>query len=272
MLFAGDQKVEHLNDDFSGPGIHPDDGDPEHLFRIASKARIGVFATQLGMIAAYGEDYPNIPYLVKLNGKTNHIPTEQRDPISTAWYTVDDVASFAKHSGLSIHGVGYMLYPGSEYEHEMLREAAQVIRQAHVHGLVAVLWVDPRGKNVKDERNPHLIAGACGLAASIGSDFVKVNAPQADEDSSAALLKEAVLAAGRTRVICAGGPARDAGALLREVHEQIYRGGVSGTATGRNIHERALPDAIRMCNAISAVTFDNADIKTAVAIYQGRRA
>jgi len=45
MLFAGDQKVEHLNGDFYGEGIHTDDGDPEHLFRIASQSNIGVFAT-----------------------------------------------------------------------------------------------------------------------------------------------------------------------------------------------------------------------------------
>ncbi|MGB4756897.1 MAG: aldolase, partial [Candidatus Methanoculleus thermohydrogenotrophicum] len=30
MLLAGDQKIEHLNDDFAGEGIHPDDADPEH--------------------------------------------------------------------------------------------------------------------------------------------------------------------------------------------------------------------------------------------------
>ena len=36
MLMAGDQKIEHLNDDFYGPGIAPEDADPEHLFRIAS--------------------------------------------------------------------------------------------------------------------------------------------------------------------------------------------------------------------------------------------
>src|SRR6185503_17613312 len=67
MLFAGDQKVEHMNDDFFGEGIAPDDADPEHLFRIASRARIGVFATQLGLIARYGHDYRDVPYLVKLN-------------------------------------------------------------------------------------------------------------------------------------------------------------------------------------------------------------
>jgi fructose-bisphosphate aldolase/6-deoxy-5-ketofructose 1-phosphate synthase len=72
MLFAGDQKVEHLNNDFYGEGIHPDDADPEHLFRIAAEAKIGVFATQLGLIARYGMDYPHVPYLVKLNCHLRH--------------------------------------------------------------------------------------------------------------------------------------------------------------------------------------------------------
>ncbi len=39
MLFAGDQKVEHLNDDFYGEGVPEDDADPEHLFKIASQAK-----------------------------------------------------------------------------------------------------------------------------------------------------------------------------------------------------------------------------------------
>ena len=71
FLFAGDQKVEHLNDDFFGKNVNPEDNDPEHLFKIANAARIGVFATQLGLIARYGANYNKIPYLVKLNSKTN---------------------------------------------------------------------------------------------------------------------------------------------------------------------------------------------------------
>ena len=66
MLFAGDQKVEHLNDDFygtlsSGEAIAADDADPEHLFKIATNGIIGCFATQLGLIARYGRDYANVP-------------------------------------------------------------------------------------------------------------------------------------------------------------------------------------------------------------------
>jgi len=82
MLFAGDQKVEHLNNDFYGEEIPLEDNDPEHLFKIASQADIGVFATQFGLISRYGRDYNTIPYLLKLNAKTNLIPYEEKDPYS----------------------------------------------------------------------------------------------------------------------------------------------------------------------------------------------
>ncbi len=36
MLMAGDQKIEHLNNDFFGPGIAPDDASPEHMLWISS--------------------------------------------------------------------------------------------------------------------------------------------------------------------------------------------------------------------------------------------
>ena len=109
MLFAGDQKVEHLNDDFYGAGIHPDDGDPEHLFRIASRGKIGIFATQLGLIARYGMDYPEVRYLVKLNSKTHLVKTAQQDPLSQQWFDVEQVVAFQKSSSLNIVGVGLSL-------------------------------------------------------------------------------------------------------------------------------------------------------------------
>src|SRR3990167_4404423 len=94
MLFAGDQKVEHLNDDFFGEGISAEDGDPKHLFEIASKAKIGIFAAHLGLLARYGSSYPQVTYLVKLNGKSPLVKTEQKDPSSLAWFSVNDVVDF----------------------------------------------------------------------------------------------------------------------------------------------------------------------------------
>ncbi|WP_041277980.1 beta/alpha barrel domain-containing protein [Desulfotalea psychrophila] len=267
MLFAGDQKVEHLNSDFYGEGIHPDDGNPEHLFRIASQANIGVFATQLGLIARYGSSYADVPYLVKLNSRTNLVKTSQSDPFSNQWLDVQQVVDFRKNSGLNILAVGYTVYLGSEYEPEMLHQAAQIISHAHQHGLISVLWVYPRGKAVADEKDPHLIAGATGAAACLGSDFVKVNYPKKEDCASKEIFKEAVMAAGRTKVVCAGGSSDDVEGFLERLYDQIHVSGASGNATGRNIHQKALKEAIRMCNAIYAITVDGKTVNEAMKIY-----
>ncbi len=269
MLFAGDQKVEHLNDDFYGEGIHPDDNEPEHIFRIASKAKIGVFATQLGLISRYGMDYPKVPYLVKLNSKTHLIKTAQSDPFSNELVSVEQVIDFKENSGLTILGVGYTIYLGSEYEPEMLRQAAQIIYEAHQHGLIVVLWIYPRGKTIKDEKDPHLIAGATGVAACLGADFVKINYPKKEGCASKEILKEAISAAGRTKVVCAGGGSDEVKVFLSKLHDQINVSGASGNATGRNIHQKSLPEAIKMCNAIYAITVEGKNVEEALRIYKG---
>ena len=264
MLFAGDQKVEHLNDDFCGAGIAADDNDPEHMFRIASKGTIGVFAIQLGLAARYGADYPSIQYLIKLNSKTHLVKTEQQDPYSSQMTSVGQVVEFKRNSGLKVLVVGYTVYLGSEYEHKMLKQAMEIIRDAHANGLLVVLWIYPRGKAVKDEKDPHLIAGATGAAVTLGSDFVKVNYPSKAGADSAQIFKEAVVAAGRTRVVCAGGSSTDSAKFLKQLHEQIHVSGASGNATGRNIHQKPLEEAVGMCNAISAITLGNKSVEEAL--------
>jgi len=270
MLFAGDQKVEHLNDDFYGEGVPEDDADPEHLFKIASKAKIGVFAAQLGLIARYGMDYKDVPYLVKVNSKTNLVETSQADPFSNLWYDMDQVVQFKENSGLNILGVGYTIYLGSEFEAEMLVQAAQVIYDAHQHGMLSVLWIYPRGTAVKDEKDPHLIAGATGVGACLGTDFVKVNYPKKEGAKSAEIFKEAIKAAGRTRVVCAGGTSDEGEAFLKKLYEQIHISGAMGNATGRNVHQKPLDEAIRMCNAVYAITVEDASVEKALKIYKGK--
>lgn len=268
MLFAGDQKIEHLNKDFYGEGIAKEDADPIHLFKIASLAKIGVFATQLGLIAKYGKDFPNVSYLVKLNSKTGLIKTDQKDPLSTSMTSIDAVLRFKKSSGLTICGVGYTIYLGSEYENIMLAEAAKYVFEAHQHGMISVLWIYPRGKAVKDEKDPNIIAGAAGVAATLGADFVKVNPPKKEGFDSAELLKQAVQAAGRTKVICAGGSSTDVELFLKGLYAQIHTGGTSGNATGRNIHQKSLNEAVAFCNAIYAITVENKTVEEAIKIYK----
>lgn len=270
MLFAGDQKIEHLNDDFYGEGITAENADPEHMFRIASKAKIGCFATQLGLISRYAMDYHTVPYLVKLNSKSHLVKTSQKDPRSSALNTIDDIVRMRDQNGLNIVGVGYTIYWGSEFESDMVQEAANLVNRAHEHGLVVVIWAYPRGAAVTDEKDPHIIAGAAGATACLGADFVKVNYPKKEGITSAEGLKEAVRAAGRTKLICAGGSATDPETFFRTLHDQIRVSGAAGNATGRNIHQKPLEEAIRFCNATYAITVDERPVEEALKIYNGQ--
>ncbi|MCX6553613.1 MAG: aldolase, partial [Candidatus Aminicenantes bacterium] len=154
-------------------------------------------------------------------------------------------------------------------ENAMIREASQAVHWAHRHGLVTVLWVYPRGKAVKDEKSPELIAGATGFAACMGSDFVKVNYPKQEGKESAEIFKQAIQAAGRTKVVCAGGSSMEPKAFLQQLHDQIFISGASGNATGRNIHQKPLAEAIRLTNAVTAITVYGKSADEAFKVYKG---
>ena len=275
-LFACDQKIEHLNDDFydGDDKIPLSSNNPAHLFEIGAHAQgdgtLGVLAGQLGLISQYARDYPDLPYLVKLNSKSHMVKTDQRDPISQALWDMDDVMSLV-HNGINVVGIGYTVYIGSEFEHEMLTEAAQFIRQAHEQGMISVVWMYPRGKAVSNEKDPQLIAGAAGVAGCLGADFAKVNYPQPWEGMTAAeSFKVAVEAAGRTGIICSGGGSLDPRAFLHRLHDQINISGCRGAATGRNIHQKSTEEAVRMTAACHAIICDGASVDEGMSIFEGQ--
>ena len=267
FLIAGDQKIEHLNDDFYGPKITPEDNDPEHLFKIAAASNGGVLATHLGLISKYGNSYRKLPYIVKLNGKTNLNQKEEQNSSKPFW-KVEDIINFKKQSGLKIVGIGYTIYLGGKYESKMLAQAAKAIFQAHQAGLAAIIWIYPRGKDIKEE-DTHTIAGAAGVAACLDADFIKVKYPYGLKDKKLAAQKfqEVTTAAGRSRIICVGGSKQPAKELLEFLSLQLELGHTAGLAIGRNLHQRPLEEASRLAKAISALVLRKKTLKEAEKIY-----
>jgi len=256
FIFAGDQKIEHLNKDFFGPAIPAAANNPEYLFTLAETGYSGGFATQLGLINRYGKKYPHINYVIKLNSKTDIIPKDKKDPLSVTLWSVNDVVQFQQHSGLNIRAIGYTLYLGSTNEHTMLHEAAQAVYHAHLQGLVAMVWIYPRGNYVPQERDSKIIAGAAGVGACLGADFVKLNAPQATAtQTSADLLRIATESAGNTKVLCAGGKLTDKYQFIDEITAQLTTGKTAGCAVGRNIYQRPFNEAVELMQTIAKLVY-----------------
>jgi DhnA family fructose-bisphosphate aldolase class Ia len=212
-------------------------------------------------------DDPEVPYLVKLNSKSHMVKTSQRDPISMAMWDIDDVFTLI-NNGINVVGIGYTIYLGSEYEHDMLTEAATMIRQAHENGLISVTWIYPRGQAVLDEMDPQLISGAAGVALCIGADFTKVNYPRSFEGmTEAESLGIAVEAAGRTGVICSGGGSLAPEQFLQRLWDQINISGARGAATGRNIHQKSTDEGVRMAAACHAIICKGDSVEEALKIF-----
>lgn len=244
FIFAADQKMEHL-----APY------DPQIFFEIAAAGNVGAFATHAGLISQYGAQYPQVNYIVKLNGKTNIIPAEKNDPLSTQLWSVSDVVTLAENSTLLIRGVGYTIYLGSEYESTMLTEAAQIITEAHEHGLLAIIWMYPRGKFVENEYDVKLISGAAGVAASLGADFVKIKAPRDQSgNQDPQLLQDVVTSAGTTGVLISGGPRVSFDSFCTLLKKQLALG-AAGCAVGRNIFEHPRDEAIAHAQTISKIVY-----------------
>lgn len=254
LLLAGDQRIEHLNEDFFGPEIDLADNDPEHLLAIANKSEIGAVAVHYGLASRYGEVYRHSNYVIKLNGKTNLLPG---DADSRLLATVDQSIELSKQAGFKLTGVGYTIYLGSQYEGRMLAEAAEVIRQAHDNGLLAILWIYPKGVNVKDEEAVATIAGATGVAISLGADFVKVKLPK---PLTAKSVERIVGAAGLTRVVFAGGASYSTDKLLKDTESQLKAGG-AGLAIGRNAHQRSEAEAVKLLNGLATMIYEGKSAK-----------
>lgn len=253
LLFAGDHAIEHLQEDFYGKGVHEDAHSIEHLFKIASCGFVDCFATQPGLIARYGTHYRSVNYIAKLNSKSPLVTQELQDPFSEQLWSIGDVISMAENAELNLRGVGYTIYLGSIYEHIMLKQAARIIQEAHKHGLVVILWMYPRGRSVPNNQDGNLIAGAAGVGAALGADFVKIHMPESTQHISGYdFLKKAQKAAGLTGVLLSGGATATKEDLINSC-KKSFSCGIAGLAIGRNLFQRSYPEACALAKQLHTI-------------------
>jgi fructose-bisphosphate aldolase/6-deoxy-5-ketofructose 1-phosphate synthase len=246
MLVGGDHEGEYKQ-------TNPD---PEFMFRVAKKANIGVFSTLPEHLLYYGMNYKDLPYVVRLSNG---------DAVQTDNDQISNLVRFQKKNGVNIVGVRYKITFGKHDELKMIQEAAKAVKQAHQYGLLAIVWGEFERNSLQNTTQRHLLIRATKVATLVNADFLKVSYTKQTEEKD---LTEAMQYAGRTKVVFAGGEMTETKTFLTTVHQQLHTFHASGTATGRNIENRSFDEAVRLCNAISAMTFDNISLQDAFALYQ----
>ena len=226
-FLAYDQGLEHGPADFRG---NPESASPRFVLELARQFGYTAVVFQQGVAQASRWLCPEVPRLIKLNGKAS---LWKGDPYSPLLCPVEHAVS-----ELDARAVGYTLYPGSEHEPLMFREFAQVVRDAGRFGVPVVAWVYPRGKAVANDSAPEVVAYAARIAYELGADIAKVKWP-GDRES----FRWVCQAAAETRVVLSGGPSTELPREFIDLLTQVMEAGGAGVAVGRNLWQRPLAEA-----------------------------
>ncbi|MGH3852323.1 MAG: 2-amino-3,7-dideoxy-D-threo-hept-6-ulosonate synthase [Pseudonocardiaceae bacterium] len=126
---------------------------------------------------------------------------------------------------------------GSLDEHRQIADLAAVSEACERWNVPLLAMVYPRGPQIRDPRDPDLVAHAVTLAANLGADIVKT--VRAGSVGAMADITRAC----PVPVIVAGGPALSSPAELRGYVTEALLGGAAGVAMGRNIFQAPNPGA-----------------------------
>lgn len=237
LILAYDHGLEHGPKDFNTINVNPD-----FVFELAEKLRFNALVTQPGVAEKFSSSY-KVPIIVKVNGKTNlgsEIVSRQNCSIKRA-LKINPV------------GIGYTIYPGSEYEGVMFNELSNIIEEAHNYGLPVFVWSYPRSKSGIDDNNTDVIAYAARVALELGADAVKLKYNNDFEG-----FKWVVNCASKTRVVVAGGFKTDDENVLR-IAEEVMNAGACGLTIGRNVWQNENPERITL--ALKRIIFDRKKIE-----------
>jgi class I fructose-bisphosphate aldolase len=242
MLLAYDQGLEH------GPSTDFDEKnvDPSFILEIAQKGGFNGIVFQKGVAEKYYDG--KIPLIVKVNGKSS-LP--KGEPISKQTCSVDYAIS------LGAKAVGYTIYLGSSYEHEMFTEFGSLQEKAHEKGIAAIAWVYPRGAAIVNDTSKEIVSYAARTALELGADAAKIK-----YTGDVSSFSWAVKSAGRVKVFMSGGPkAPTEEAFLAQVRGAIDAG-ATGLAVGRNVWQNT--DPLAMSSALKRIIFDGKQVNEAL--------
>lgn len=258
VILPVDQGFEHGPARSFGP--NPDAYDPRYHFELAIEAGLNAYAAPLGMIEAGAAEYAGqIPTILKVNS-SNSLSTTKDQAVTGS---VEDALR------LGCSAIGFTIYPGSEYQFEMMEELRELALEAKAAGLAVVVWSYPRGPELDKvaETALDICAYAAHMAALLGAHVIKVKPPTeavslpaarktyeqhvAGRGTLAERVEHVVRCCfnGRRIVIFSGGETGTTENILATT-KGIHEGGGNGSIIGRNTFQRPKAEALDLLRQV----------------------
>jgi class I fructose-bisphosphate aldolase len=268
VILPVDQGFEHGPARSFAP--NPPAYDPHYHYQLAIDAGLSAYAAPLGFLEAGADSFAGaIPTILKVNS-ANSLARAKEAPSQAITAGVKDALR------LGCAAIGFTIYPGSDAAYDMIRDIAELAREAKSYGLAVVIWSYPRGGALSKagETAVDICAYAAHMAALLGAHIIKVKPPtehleleaakkvyeaqKIEIGSLAARVRHVVQSCfdGKRIVVFSGGEAKDLEGIFNEARG-IRDGGGNGSIIGRNTFQRPKENALKMLDTI-------------VQIYQGK--
>ena len=271
-----DQGIEHSGGASFAP--NPLYFDPAGIVQLAIEGGCNAVASTLGVLGVISRKYAHkIPFIVKLNHNElltypNKYDQVMFAQVEQAW----DMGAVA---------VGATIYYGSEESSRQIVEVSEAFEAAHEMGMVTILWCYLRHPAFKHEgvdyhNSADLTGQANHLGVTIQADIVKQKQPTNNGGYTAVgfgrthnlvyshltsehpidLTRYQVINTymGRVGLINSGG-ASGANDLAQAVRTAVInkRAGGMGLISGRKAFQKAMPEGVKLLNAIQDVYLCN---------------
>jgi len=254
LFLANDHGLEHKADFTISESSNPD-----YVMTIAEKAGIPLVFHK-GTYIRYAHKHPNLPMVLKLNGKTEMF-YNNRPPKGGLDCSVEEAIAICP----SLCAVGYSLYVGGQDEAEQMTELAEIVREARKFQVPLILWSyirqhDPRKKEEEGKMENVRYAGR--VAFEMGADFVKLYYPENREG-----LKKVKNYTPGIYCLIAGGAKLDTVEIAYKTAYEIAQE-LEGMAIGRNIFQD--PKPVNKALGYKAI-FEGKTVEQALEIYNQQK-
>ena len=254
VIFPVDQGFEH------GPDAsflkNPASYDPAYHFQLAIEAGCSAYAAPFGFLDCAAREFAGqIPLILKANNSDSLY----KNPKSSLPAITSGVEEALR---LGCSAIGFTIYPGSEDSLSMYESAVKLGREARKAGLPLVIWSYPRGGSLSKpgETALDVVAYSAHIACQLGAHIVKLKPPADFFEKNSYSVSSKNLDqrvshviqsgfAGKRIIIFSGGPAKGKEELLEEV-KLLAKGGAFGSIVGRNVFQRAKPEALALLKQI----------------------
>ncbi len=257
MVLPIDQGIEHGPVDFFP---NPASANPEFEWTLARDGNYNAIACHYNMARQYIRKFPEVPLILKINGRSS-IPPEA-EAFSTLTATVEDAV------WLGAVAIGYTLYVGSPRQDVDIQQLTKVRDDCEKHGMPLIVWSYPRGSAIdkKGGRDSlYAVDYAARLAFEFGADIVKLNMPKhGDKDaeqpkpyntlewSEAEGVQRVVKTAQKSLVLFSGGSRLGDEDLLSKVQLGM-ESGATGLIFGRNMWQRNMDEALKVTEKVKDI-------------------